>query len=63
MNEYDGYVEDYLIKFFKNMPSAFIPRDIDLENQIILACKNRILHKNFPERNDNPNFGVAQHYQ
>jgi len=39
MNEYDGYVEDYLIRFFKNMPSTLIPRDRTLENQIILACK------------------------
>ena len=49
MNEYDGYVEDYLIKFFKNMPSAFIPRDIDLENQIILACKIEYSIRIFPK--------------
>jgi len=39
MNEYDGYVEDYLIRFFRNMPSVFIPRNIALENQIIRAGK------------------------
>jgi|GEM_PF-5529051 len=39
MNEYDDYLESYFIDFFKNMPSVSIPRDITLENLIILASK------------------------
>ena len=39
MNEYDDYIENYLIHNFKNMKADLIPRDYEIEDKVILASK------------------------
>ena len=39
MNEYDDYIENYLIHNFKNMKADLIPRNYEIEDKVILASK------------------------
>lgn len=39
MDEYDDYIENYLIHDFKNMKADLIPRDYETEDKICLASK------------------------